>query len=95
MILESLPFLPFLWGKKPKKLNSSVGNPDWTRAGIKEVAPGKQNTGILLFFALLINKNPGSLIPGVPASETSAISISFILISEMIKFTTWCSLCWW
>jgi len=38
--------------------------------------------------ALFINKNPGSLIPGVPASETNAILISFSIISEIIISTT-------
>ena len=42
-----------------------------------EVAPGRQNIFILFSFALLTNKYPGSLIPGVPASEIRAILIFF------------------
>ena len=52
------------------------------------MVPGKQKTGILFSFALFTNKNPGSLIPGVPASETRAISKSFSLISLIIKSTS-------
>ena len=37
-------FRPFLVGKNPSKTNLSVGNPEFTKAGIKAVAPAKQST---------------------------------------------------
>ena len=87
-------FLPFLCGKNPKKENSSVGKPDCIKAGMIEVAPGKQNILILFSFALLTNKYPGSLIPGVPASEIRAILLFFSFISLTNDSTILCSLCW-
>ena len=69
----NLVCLPFLTGKKPSKINLSEGNPEFTKAGTKAVAPGKQSTSISFFTHSRTNKKPGSEIAGVPASETSAI----------------------
>jgi len=51
---------PFLMGKKPSKTKRSFGNPEFTSAGTKAVAPGKHSTSILFSIQLLVNKNPGS-----------------------------------
>ena len=39
-----LVWRPFLWGKKPSKMNFSAGNPELTKAGTKAVAPGRHST---------------------------------------------------
>ena len=66
---------PFLWGKKPSKTNLSQGNPEFTKAGTKAVAPGKHSTSISFSTQALTNKNPGSEIAGVPASLIKAMVI--------------------
>ena len=72
--------LPFFTGKKPSKINLSFGKPEFTSAGTKAVAPGKQSTSILFSTQALVNKKPGSEIAGVPASEIKAqFSPLFIL----------------
>ena len=86
---------PFLSGKNPSKTNLSLGNPLLTNAGTNAVAPGKHSTAIPFSTQARVNKNPGSEIAGVPASEINAIvSPAFNL---EIKFSiVLCSLCiWW
>ena len=51
----------------------SKGIPLLTSAGINAVAPGKHSTSILFSRHVLTAKNPGSEIPGVPASDINAI----------------------
>ena len=68
----NLVCLPFFTGKNPSNTNFSLGNPEFTRAGTKAVAPGKQSTSISSITHSRINKKPGSEIVGVPASETKA-----------------------
>ena len=84
--------LPFLSGKNPSKTNFSFGKPELTSAGTNAVAPGKQSTSISFLTYSLTNKNPGSEIAGVPASEISAnFSPDFIL--SIYFANTKCSLC--
>jgi hypothetical protein len=80
-----------LGGRKPSKQNLSLGSPEFTRAGIRAVGPGSVSTGISFSIHVLISKNPGSEIPGVPASETSAI-VCPPRIFEQIDSTLLCSL---
>ena len=49
------------------------GNPLFTRANTKAVAPGRHSTFISRLAHSRTNKNAGSEIPGVPASVTIAI----------------------
>ena len=79
-------------GKNPSKINRSFANPEFTNAGTKAVAPGKHSTSILFSIQLLVNKNPGSEIAGVPASEISAQVYPFC-IRCTTPFTDLCSLC--
>ena len=88
---SNLFFLPFLIGKNPSKINLSEEIPEFTRAGTKAVAPGRQSISILFFIASLIIKNPGSDIDGVPASDIKDI-IFPDKTSSMYCFTTLCSL---
>ena len=88
---SNLFFLPFLVGKNPSKINLSDEIPEFTRAGTKAVAPGRQSISILFFIASLIIRNPGSDIDGVPASDIKDI-IFPDKTSSMYFFTTLCSL---
>ena len=81
--------LPFLCGRNPSKRNLSLGIPDWISAETNAVAPGKHSTGILFSIHALINKNPGSEIPGVPASLIIAIIVPFFNFS-IIPFVFLC-----
>ena len=62
----------FFYGKKPSNTNLSLGNPEFTKAGTKAVAPGKQSTSIPFSIQARANKNPGSEMAGVPASLIKA-----------------------
>ncbi len=73
-LLKYLFLSLILRGKNPSKTNLSVGNPDTTTAVISAETPGIGIIFILLFKAKFINTYPGSEIPGIPASETRAIS---------------------
>src|SRR5450759_2014748 len=86
-----LLFLPFFGGRKPSKQNLSLGSPEYTSAGMRAVGPGRDSTGIYFSTHVLTSKNPGSEIPGVPASETSAI-VWPAMIFEQIDSTLLCSL---
>ena len=59
--------------KKPIKQNSLEDNPDAINAFTNAQAPGIGMISILFSIATLTISSPGSDIPGVPASETSAI----------------------
>ncbi len=85
-------FRPFLGGRKPSKQKRSVGNPELTRAGTKAVAPGNVSTSIPAATQARTSKNPGSEIPGVPASVTRASVCPPFILSTM-RSTTRCSLC--
>ena len=50
-----------------------MASPEFTSAGISAVGPGRVSTGISFSTHVLTSKKPGSEIPGVPASEISAI----------------------
>lgn len=68
-------------GKKPIKINSFVFIPELINALIAAQAPG---IGIISIFSLIASLtifSPGSEIPGVPASETSAIFSPFNIFS--------------
>ena len=69
----------------------SHGIPLFIKAGTKAVGPGKQSISILFSRQVLAIKNPGSEIPGVPASETNAI-LSPLFIFSMTSPTSLCSL---
>lgn len=64
---------PFFSGRKPSNTNLSQGSPLPTRAGTNAVAPGSTVTSIPAFLHSLTSINPGSEIPGVPASEIRAM----------------------
>ena len=74
LISSNFSFLNFLFnGKKPKKVNSFVSNPDAIKAFTNAHAPGIGITSIFSSIAFFITSSPGSQIPGVPASDTNAI----------------------
>mgnify|MGYP003694554969 CR=1 FL=1 len=60
--------------QKTAKKNSSVGRPDATRALINALAPGTGTTRTPSSIARRASRKPGSLMLGVPASETTATS---------------------
>ena len=62
-------------GIKPLKTNFVVSSPEYTRAVVIAVAPGRTSKFILFSMHLLTITLPGSDIPGVPASVTNAILI--------------------
>ena len=69
-----------------KKL--SVENPLLTNPVIAAHGPGEQMTSILFSLACLTRYCPGSLIEGIPASETNAIEdpfLSFLIIDIRSK----------
>ncbi len=65
---------PFFGGRNPSKKNRSHGRPESTRAGTKAVAPGRVMTSIPRRRHSRDSMNPGSDMPGVPASDTSALT---------------------
>ena len=67
------------------------GNPELTSAGTKAVAPGRHSTSIPCSRQVRTNRNPGSDIPGVPASEIRA-TVSPAAILEAIYSVVLCSL---
>ena len=71
---SSLDFRPFLLGKNPSNIKRSDGSPDAERAVIDAEAPGMASTLHPASITARINLYAGSLIPGVPASVTTAIS---------------------
>ncbi|CCX47854.1 unknown [Bacteroides sp. CAG:927] len=94
-ISEILETLPFLGGKNPSKQNLSHGSPELTNAGTKAVAPGSVSTPISCLLHSRDSRNPGSLMPGVPASVINAI-FSPDKRREIIGSRVSCSLnLWW
>ena len=83
--------LPFFSGRNPSNTNRSQGNPEATSAGTKAVAPGRQTTSIPASRQARESMKPGSEIPGVPASETSA-SLLPLSSSSTRPATALCSL---
>ena len=79
-------------GKKPAKKNSSVGNPAAISAEIKALGPGTGTTATSLSIAARTSRKPGSLIDGVPASDTTAMSLP-CLSRSMSSAVRCCSLC--
>ena len=65
----------FLDDKNPWNTNLSVGNPDTTKAAILADGPGNTITWIFHSIARFIKSAPGSEIPGIPASDTSAMFV--------------------
>ncbi len=59
-------------GRNPSKQNLSHGNPLCTTAGIRAVAPGSVSTSMPSSTQVRTSRNPGSEMPGVPASLTRA-----------------------
>ena len=66
--------LPFFGGRNPSNTKRSQGSPELTNAGTNAVAPGRVITLIPRRRHSRDSMNPGSEIPGVPASETNAMS---------------------
>ena len=67
------------------------GRPEATSAGTKAVAPGRHCTSISFFTHSRTTRKPGSDMPGVPASETSAM-VSPAFNRLIIPSTVLCSL---
>ena len=85
---------PFFWGRKPSKQKRSHGNPLCTSAGISAVAPGSVSTSIPASTHVRTNRNPGSEMPGVPASDTRA-ALRPAAIAPATISTVACSLNLW
>jgi len=62
-------------GKESFKMNLWHGLPESTSAWMNAVGPGIKVMGISFLMARLIRLYPGSRMPGVPASDTSATSL--------------------
>ena len=77
-VLATTGVVGIIEGKNPSKTKLSAAKPDFINAGTKAVAPGKHSTLIPSRTQALANKNPGSEIPGVPASEIKAITSPFL-----------------
>ena len=92
-ISSNFSFLNFLFkGKNPIKTNSFVSKPDAIKALIAAQAPGIGITSIFSSIAFFAITSPGSEIPGVPASETTAIFLpSFNLFIKKSSLSS--SLC--
>ena len=88
----NLVCLPFLTGKNPSKTNLSLGKPEFTSAGIKAVAPGRQSISISFSTHALTKRKPGSEIAGVPASLIKAMLTPDFNFSIILS-STLCSLC--
>ena len=69
-------------------MNFDVVKPLLTNAASKAEAPGILITSKLFSITLLTNNSPGSLISGVPASETKAID--FFEFNSFIKNGIFC-----
>ena len=81
--------------KKPSKAKRSQGRPDDTRAGMHAVGPGRVSTTIPSSAQARASRKPGSEMPGVPASETSA-TLSPPRMRSLTASTVWCSFhLWW
>ena len=65
---------PDLRGKKPSKLNLSVGNPETANADSTADGPGMMVTSIPASIAALTRTKPGSETVGIPASLTTKTS---------------------
>ncbi len=85
---------PFFCGRNPSNKNLSHGNPLVTSAGINAVAPGRHSTSTPFSTQVRIRRNPGSEIPGVPASEISDM-VCPLAIRSAICSTVRCSLNLW
>lgn len=91
----SLVWRPFFCGRKPSKQNRSQGRPEDTMAGMQAVAPGSVCISMPSSLHVRTSRNPGSEIPGVPASLMSATLSPARIFSFMIP-AVWCSLnLWW
>ena len=66
--------LPGLRGGKPRKVNECSGSPDSTAAITSAAGPGTIVTSRPCSWQCRTSENPGSAMPGVPPSETSATS---------------------
>ena len=62
---------PLARGKNPSKVNRSVGSPESAIAIVGALGPGTTFTSIFSAIASRINLKPGSLIVGIPASDTT------------------------
>ena len=86
---------PFLGGRKPSNTKRSHGSPELTSAGTKAVAPGRVSTSMPWRLHSRESRNPGSLMPGVPASLMSAMTAPS-LNCRTTALTASCSLnLWW
>ena len=82
----------FSLGKNPLNINLVVSNPEYIKAVVKAVAPGKTSNSIPSSIHFSTTTLPGSDIPGVPASLTIATevpSLTLLSISSPLP----CSLC--
>ena len=66
-------FLPFFWGRNPRCMKLSEFNPEIDTPEVTADDPAIGINCLLIFLASEIKIDPGSFIPGVPASDTSAI----------------------
>ena len=66
---------PPLRGRKPSNTNREVDKPLITSAMVSADGPGIDDTVMPASTAAFTSRSPGSLMPGVPASLTSATSI--------------------
>ena len=63
---------PDFTGGNPAKVYRSAGMPDRAKAAVTEQGPGTIQTGIPASRHAATVREPGSDIPGIPESETSA-----------------------
>ncbi len=59
-----------VFGRNPENRNLSVGSPEPAKAVMAALGPGKATTSMFCSRQARINRNPGSEIPGIPASLT-------------------------
>jgi len=71
-----------------------VGSPEAINALSAAFAPGMGITRTPAAIASATSQLPGSLIPGIPASETMATRPPAFIVS-ISSVVRWRSLCWW
>ena len=64
-----------------------MSSPEYTRAVVNAVAPGRTSKSILFSIHLLTITLPGSDIPVVPASVTNAILIHLLIYLLFVHFS--------
>ena len=82
-MLRRSRWAPALRGRKPSKKKRSMGSPEATRAQTTADGPGITSTGRPASSATSTRRWPGSLTPGMPASETKAMCAPPAIRSSM------------